>query len=97
MRAKKQDGSVEWVDPDDAPLLTEDLMKDAELFHGDKFIRRLRGRPKAGATKEQINIRLDADVLARLRANGPGWQTKVNEILRTYLFGGETKLPQTKN
>jgi uncharacterized protein (DUF4415 family) len=31
--------------------------------------------------KERITIRLDKDVLAKLRATGPGWQTRINEIL----------------
>jgi uncharacterized protein (DUF4415 family) len=89
--AKKNDvGLEEWVDPDVAPELTEEMMKDAELYHGNVFVRRLRGRPRAGATKEHVNIRLDADILAKLRANGPGWQTRVNEILRRVLLGDES-------
>lgn len=39
------------------------------------------GRPK-GSNKEQVAIRLDKDVLERLRADGPGWQSRVNETLR---------------
>jgi uncharacterized protein (DUF4415 family) len=90
MAKKSGVGLEEWVDPDDAPELTEEMMKDAELYHGNVFVRRLRGRPRAGATKEHVNIRLDADVLTRLRANGPGWQTRVNEILRRVLLGDES-------
>lgn len=33
--------------------------------------------------KEQLTIRLDADVLNWLRANGRGYQTRINRILRT--------------
>jgi uncharacterized protein (DUF4415 family) len=40
------------------------------------------GRPKAEVTKERISIRLSPDVLAVLRATGPGWQTRVDTILR---------------
>lgn len=40
-----------------------------------------RGEQKA-PTKEQVSIRLDRDVLERLRATGPGWQSRVNAILR---------------
>ena len=39
------------------------------------------GRP-AGSNKEQVALRIDKDVLARFRATGPGWQTRINEILR---------------
>ncbi len=85
MNEKKASGAAEWVDPDDAPELTDTFFDRAEVFRGDTFIRRGRGRPRLDAPKEQINIRLDADVLALLRQNGPGWQTKINEMLREVL------------
>jgi uncharacterized protein (DUF4415 family) len=85
MRTKKAPISAEWIDPDDAPRLTKQMLDQAEFFDGNRFVQRGRGRPKLASPKEQINIRLDADVLERLRANGPGWQTKINEILRVSL------------
>jgi uncharacterized protein (DUF4415 family) len=36
-------------------------------------------------TKEPVKLRLDADVLAALRASGDGWQTRINEALRASL------------
>ena len=33
--------------------------------------------------KHQLTIRLDADVLAWLKANGRGYQTRINRILRS--------------
>ncbi|MGI4799986.1 MAG: BrnA antitoxin family protein [Janthinobacterium lividum] len=42
---------------------------------------RRRGTQKA-PTKEMISLRLDQDVLERWRATGPGWQSRVNEVLR---------------
>jgi uncharacterized protein (DUF4415 family) len=33
--------------------------------------------------KQQLTIRLDADVLAWLKANGRGYQTRINRILRS--------------
>lgn len=42
---------------------------------------RLGGRP-AGSNKEQVALRIDKDVLAKFRATGPGWQTRINAILR---------------
>jgi len=32
--------------------------------------------------KESVTIRLDADVVAWLRAEGPGYQTRINAVLR---------------
>jgi len=85
MRAKQDAGSTELVDPDDAPELTDAMLADAEVFEGDRFVRRGPGRPKAAVTKEAINVRLDPDVLARLREGGPGWQSRINAILREAL------------
>lgn len=44
-------------------------------------LKRKGGRP-AGSTKEQVALRIDKDVLARFRADGPGWQTRMNDALR---------------
>jgi uncharacterized protein (DUF4415 family) len=35
--------------------------------------------------KKQLTIRLDADVLAWLKANGRGYQTRINRILRVVM------------
>ena len=42
------------------------------------------GRPKGSTTssKSQVTLRLDNDVLERFRATGPGWQSRINEVLR---------------
>ena len=84
MPTKKQTGSAEWIDPDDAPELTAAMLARAEVFQGDSFVREAprRGRPKSAATKQQISVRLDPDVLAALRAAGPGWQSRINDLLR---------------
>jgi len=43
------------------------------------------GRPPKDNPKEQVSVRYDADVLAAFRATGDGWQTRMNDALRTYL------------
>ncbi len=50
--------------------------------------RRTRGKQRA-PTKVHLNIRLDADVVARLREDGEGWQTRLNDILRRAVLGSE--------
>jgi uncharacterized protein (DUF4415 family) len=85
MRAKKRSGSTGWIDPDEAPELTAELLAEAEVFKGDRFVRRGPGRPKAEVTREKISVRLDPDVLARLREEGPGWQSRINVALRKAL------------
>src|SRR5215469_684353 len=77
-------------DPDTAPELTDEWFAEAEVWHGNKFLghgrdfkngRRV-GRPKGSGTKEMVTLRLDKDVLERFRAGGPGWQTRLNDVLR---------------
>lgn len=47
-----------------------------------------RGRPPGPsqhATKRQVTLRLDRDVLETFRAGGPGWQSRINDALRKTL------------
>ena len=42
-----------------------------------------RGRPPQGETpKQSIALRLDRDVLAAFKAQGPGWQTRMQATLK---------------
>jgi uncharacterized protein (DUF4415 family) len=57
----------------------------AAVHTPDSLAARKRGRPVGSVKthpKEQITIRLSPEVLAVLRATGPGWQTRVDTILR---------------
>jgi uncharacterized protein (DUF4415 family) len=45
-------------------------------------MRPLRGRPRVERPKESVTMRLDAEVLDALKASGPGWQTRVNDLLK---------------
>jgi uncharacterized protein (DUF4415 family) len=63
-----------------------DRMKDAEIDYSDIppldksfFAKATAAWPPA---KQQLTIRLDADVLNWLKANGRGYQTRINRILR---------------
>ena len=83
MTAKKTSITATWIDPDDAPALGASFFKKAEVYEGPRL--KARGRPKAAVTKEPVKLRLDADVLAALRASGEGWQTRINDALRASL------------
>jgi len=39
---------------------------------------------KAQPTKEAISLRVDPEVLGWFRAQGSGWQTRMNAVLRAY-------------
>jgi uncharacterized protein (DUF4415 family) len=40
------------------------------------------GRPRAVVTKERITIRLSREVVNYFRATGPGWQTRIDDLLK---------------
>jgi len=40
-----------------------------------------RGRPKSDSARTLISLRLPPDTLARWKATGPGWQTRMAETL----------------
>lgn len=64
---------------EEAPELTDEQLAQADLYHGDKLIRR--GRPPLARAKEAVKLRLSPDVLDHFRAGGPGWQTRINATL----------------
>jgi uncharacterized protein (DUF4415 family) len=45
-----------------------------------------RGRP-AGSNKQLVSLRIDRDVIERFRASGPGWQSRINEVLKSATHG----------
>ncbi len=38
--------------------------------------------PQRAPTKEQVTLRLDADILDFFKSFGPGWQTRLNDTLK---------------
>ena len=60
--------------------------KDAVAHRGIAELRAKRGRPVKAAheRKEQIALRIDADVVAWYRELGAGWQTRMNAVLKAY-------------
>src|SRR3984893_12792123 len=80
MPRKKKSGSAAWVDPDDAPELTDAFFDRAEIRHGNRVVRR--GRPPLPNPKQAVKLRLDVEVLAAYRRTGAGWQTRINADLR---------------
>lgn len=47
------------------------------------------GRPVAEHPKVPMTMRVDADVLAAIKASGSGWQTRVNRVLREAVRRGK--------
>lgn len=82
MLANKRDTRSTWVDPDDAPELTEEFFEKADLYQGNKLIRR--GRPKSDNPRVAISLRLPPETLALWKATGKGWQTRMVDLLTQY-------------
>jgi uncharacterized protein (DUF4415 family) len=89
MPERKHFGASLTDDPDDAPELLPAFFEDAEIRRGETVIRPYRGpgRPKVAHPKHLVTLRLDVDLLARLRASGPGWQSRLNDAVRAWMDG----------
>ncbi len=62
--------SNESIDFSDIPLLTDEFWKNAVR------------NPFYKHTKKSTTVRIDSDVLAWLKSQGKGYQTRINVILR---------------
>lgn len=93
MIGNKQDTDLGWVDPDEAPELDDHFFDNAEVRDGDKLLRAAsdtmarRGRPRldAAARRRAVSIRLSPGVLEFFRRTGPGWQSRISEILEKHI------------
>jgi uncharacterized protein (DUF4415 family) len=83
MSANKTSTGIDWVDPDDAPELSDAYFDQADEHVGDQLVKR--GRPRAVVVRERITIRLEHGVVEQFRASGPGWQTRMNAALVDWL------------
>lgn len=54
---------------DELPELTDEMLARGRINKG--------GRPRSANPRKLISIRLPEDVIARWRATGPGWQTRM--------------------
>ena len=57
----------------DAPELTDEMLSG--------MVVKKRGRPLAANPRKLLSLRLPADVIARWKATGPGWQTRMADRL----------------
>ena len=84
-----------WVDPEDAPEITAELLQTGEKKIADQKIsdgefrqavNKIRvGRPKLEQPKLLVSIRYDHEIIEYFKATGKGWQTRINEVLSEYV------------
>lgn len=63
------------VDPDSPPLTPGELAQ----------MKPLRGRPLLPERKQLVSVRYSPAVLDYFRATGPGWQSRMDEVLMRYV------------
>lgn len=74
-------------DPD-APEATDEQLAQAKPFSeafpalADAMRKNVGGRPRLDNPKVAVSLRLDQEIVARFKASGPGWQTRMNDALR---------------
>ncbi len=78
--AEDPEWGPEELDMSNARPVTETLPDLVQHY------RRSRGKQKT-PTKTQTTIRLDTDLVDHFRADGKGWQTRLNDTLRQAVFG----------
>lgn len=79
MNAKRKGSGRTSPDRDEAPEITDSWIAEADLRRGSKLVRR--GRPKLEHPKQLLSLRLPPKVIASWKATGPGWQTRMAEVL----------------
>jgi len=94
MNASMHDSKSTWVDPDDAPELTDAFFDkatpkiDGKPVSKDRVrtaFKARRGRPPIQSPKLPVSIRLSSEVVEYFRATGSGWQTRIDEALKEYV------------
>ena len=78
-------------DPDSEPYNPNNASAVAAYWAG-ATVKRGRGRPAAAVKRPTLNMRVDAEVLDAFKATGPGWQTRINALLRDAIKEGQTGL-----
>lgn len=76
------------------PTLAEDaaiaagIAKDSDTYEPSNLelsLMRRPGRPLGSGNKTQITLRLDVEVVDKFKASGNGWQTRINDILKSWV------------
>jgi len=77
------DADIEPYEPNNAAAVA--------AYWQEATIKRSRGRPPVLVRRPTLNMRVDAAVLEAFKATGPGWQTRINALLREAVKRGLVK------
>jgi uncharacterized protein (DUF4415 family) len=79
----------EWTDEDWARARPAKEVLPPKLY--EALVRSSRQRRKEESTGKLISLRLDPDVVDKFRSTGPGWQGRINEVLRKAIGLGKDR------
>lgn len=79
MNVKQKDSAPTSLDPDSLPEITDAWIAGADIYNGGELVRR--GRPTLANPRQLLSLRLPPQIIARWKATGPGWQTRMVEAL----------------
>jgi uncharacterized protein (DUF4415 family) len=93
MIGKSRDTPTEWVDPDDAPELTDEFFEKATPMIGERVVTweeyareaRKDGLPMNSENKVPVTIFYDAEIITAFESTGAGWPQRMNDALRDWL------------
>jgi uncharacterized protein (DUF4415 family) len=73
--------------PEDGPYNPNDAeaarawLAQADVIRGGKIVRRGKRGPQKAPTKKLVSLRLSPEVIDHFKADGPGWQTRIERTL----------------
>lgn len=72
--------------PEEDSLINAGIAHDPDTYElsAAEFKQLRRGRPLGSGKKVQVTLRIDADVVERFKASGTGWQTRMNDALKSW-------------
>jgi len=86
MRKHKKATAEEFYSTDSPPLTDRELSKmrpHKELF--PDWPKRITRGPQKAPTKIPVSIRLSSEVVDYFKAQGKGWQTRVDDVLQEFV------------
>jgi uncharacterized protein (DUF4415 family) len=82
MSGKRKKSADTSTAPESMPEITDEWIEGADLYLGAALVRR--GRPSLENARKLLSLRLPPEVIARWRASGPGWQTRMAAVLEQH-------------
>ena len=79
MSAKRKGSGRTSAVLSEPPEITDEWIAGADVYRGTKLVRR--GRPRLQHPRKLLSLRLPPEVIANWKATGPGWQTRMAEVL----------------